>query len=168
MLAEPAQAVGPPKVHGVVEASVDGFGVVSPAVQLGEVRITGGNGPDVLWPVEAPSLILICPVEANSDLSWSFLLGQRVVVVPAVRPVLVADPVRPHPRQFYEQGFPVLLNPGQAHGSASRVQPDSHLPALAADHLLVLEVDALFDPATVGTPRPFGPLSAPQSLDSRG
>src|SRR5438105_15855879 len=78
MLAEPAQAVGPPKVHGVVQASVDGFGVVSPAIQLGEVRMRGGDGPHVLWPVEASSLILLCLVEANSDLSWPFLLRQRV------------------------------------------------------------------------------------------
>ena len=50
-LALVAEAVGPAEPEAVVEGAVDALRVVAAGVDAFEVRIVGGDGPDVLGPV---------------------------------------------------------------------------------------------------------------------
>ncbi len=66
VLAGVANGMGSAEPHGVVEVSVDGLGIVSTRVQLGEVGVVGGDGPHVLGPVEAPFVVLGVAVKSNN------------------------------------------------------------------------------------------------------
>ena len=79
-----ADGVGPPREEGVVETAVDGFGVVAAAEEVGEHRIGRGDGPEVLGPVELPLGVFVVAVEADGDGAAAEVLGQGVLVVPAV------------------------------------------------------------------------------------
>ncbi|MGZ6976433.1 MAG: hypothetical protein ACXVKQ_21045 [Acidimicrobiia bacterium] len=92
-LAVVADAVGAAEPEGVVEASVDGFGVVAARVEAREVWVTVRDGTDVLGPVQFPGGVLIGVVEPDGDDPSAVVLGELVVVVPAVSSGLVAGAV---------------------------------------------------------------------------
>ena len=75
-LAAVPDGVGPAEEQGVVEATVDGLGVVALAEQPVEVRILGRDRPDVLGPVEPPAFVVVVAVEPDGD---GAAVGEAVV-----------------------------------------------------------------------------------------
>ena len=67
VLAGVADAVGASEPHGVVEVTVDGFGVVAAGEEPFEVGVAGRDGPEVLGPVELPGGVFVVAVEADGD-----------------------------------------------------------------------------------------------------
>ncbi len=66
VLALVAEAVGAAEPKAVVESAVDGFGVVASLVEVLEVGVVGGDGPNVLSPIELPSSIVVVAVQADA------------------------------------------------------------------------------------------------------
>jgi len=57
-----ADGVGASEPERVVEVAVDGFGVVTPRVESGEVGVSGWDGPDVLCAVEPTAVVVVVGV----------------------------------------------------------------------------------------------------------
>ena len=91
-----ADGVGPAEEEGVVEAPVDGLGVVALAEQPVEVGVGRGDRADVLGPVELAAGVLVVAVEPDGDGPAG---GEAVVVVPAVPAVLALGPVGADPAE---------------------------------------------------------------------
>jgi hypothetical protein len=62
VLALMSDGVGPAKPQGVVDGAVDALGVVAALVEIGEVRVGGRDGSDVLGPVELACLVVVVAV----------------------------------------------------------------------------------------------------------
>ena len=62
VLAFVADAVGAAEPEAVVEAAVDALGIVAAPVEAGEVGVFGGDGPNVLGPIEPPLRVLVVAV----------------------------------------------------------------------------------------------------------
>lgn len=58
--------MGSSEAEGVLECSVDRLGVVASAEQLGEARVVGCDGSDVLGPVELASSVFVVGVESGT------------------------------------------------------------------------------------------------------
>jgi hypothetical protein len=89
VLSAVADGVGSSEPEGVVEGPVDGFGVVASPVEPGEVRVGDGDGSDVLGAVEPALFVGGVVVEADGDGPCAEVVGEPVVVVPAVGADLV-------------------------------------------------------------------------------
>ena len=91
--------------------------VIAASVQPFEVRVAGWDLANVLGPVEPPTLLIAVPVQSDGDNAAAVLVGQSVVVVPAVGAALVRVAVRSHPCQRDEHG---LAGVGQRHCCVGR------------------------------------------------
>ena len=67
VLAFVADGVCPAEPEGVVEGSVDGFGVVASGVEGAERGVARRDGSDVLGPVELADLVFVVAVESDDD-----------------------------------------------------------------------------------------------------
>ena len=83
-LAASAEAVGSSEPEGVFEGPVDRLGVVASAEQFGEAGVVGCDGSDVLGAVELAGGVVVVGVEADGDGAGAEVVGEPVVVVPAV------------------------------------------------------------------------------------
>ena len=95
--------VGSAEPERVVEGAVDGLGVVASGVQGPERRVGGRDGPDVLGAVELADLVFVVAVEANDDDAPAEVVGEAVVVVPAVGADLVGLAAGADPGEFGEE-----------------------------------------------------------------
>jgi hypothetical protein len=91
VLACVSDAVRTAEPHGVVEVTVDGFGVVAAGKQLFEVGIAGCDGPEVFGPVQLPRRILVVAVQPDGEGLVFVIGGKLAVVVPAVAGVAAAN-----------------------------------------------------------------------------
>ncbi len=144
--------MGPPQVHRVIQAPVDRLGVVANPEEALEVGIGRGDGPDVLGPVEPPSRVGIVAVEAHGHGGAAVVGRQRVVVVPAIEPALVPDPMRPGAEQLGELQLPCSVDLPHPDGAAPGEELHGGLGAVGAGDGLVLDEGALLDPAPLGPP----------------
>jgi hypothetical protein len=79
-----AHAVDTPEEQGVVQGAVERFRVVSPCVQMWEVRVRCRDGPNVLRAVEPATLVLVVAVEPDGERAPAVGLGKNIVLVPRV------------------------------------------------------------------------------------
>jgi hypothetical protein len=101
VLACVSDAVRAPEPHGVVEMTVDGFGVVATREEPFEVGVARRDRSEVLGPVELARLVLVVAVKTDSNELVVETGGELVVVVPAVPTVPVAVPVRADARDCW-------------------------------------------------------------------
>lgn len=150
VLALMADRVSSPEEEGVLEGSVDRFGVVASAVEPLEVDVAGGDGADVLGAIELASGVLGVAVEPDRDRSAAEGFGEFVVVVPAVL-ALVGVAVGADPSQRREDGVAGGGDGADADGTALGEQRDGRGRAAGEGDLAVFEAQGLLGYS------PFGP-----------
>jgi len=94
VLALVADAVGASEPQTVIEATVDALGIVTATIQPREVRVAGGDGPDVLGPVELAAGVVVGSMQPDGDGPAAEVVGELIVVVPPVLPIGVTVAVR--------------------------------------------------------------------------
>ena len=94
VLAGMAEAVGASEPEGVDEVSVDRFGVVAAWVETREVGVGGGDGPDVLGPVETPGPVRVGAVQAHGHGLAAEGVDGPVATRACACPMLPLAPVR--------------------------------------------------------------------------
>ena len=104
-LAEVADAVCSAEPEGVVEVTVDAFGVVTATVEPFEVGVAGRDWSDVLGAVEAAFAIVVVAVQPDGDDRAGVIWREPVVVVPPVGPGFGGAPVGSDALERYEREF---------------------------------------------------------------
>ena len=72
--------MGSSEPEGVVDGSVDGFGVVAASEQFGEAGVVGCDDSDVFGAVEIAGGVVVVDVEADRDGRCAEVVGEPVVV----------------------------------------------------------------------------------------
>lgn len=104
-LAEMADAVCPTQPDGVVEVTVDAFGVVAAPVEPFEVGITGRDRPHVLGAIELALAVLIITVETDRDHGAAVVGRESVVILPAEGAGLGLVAMGADPLEYNEGGL---------------------------------------------------------------
>ena len=144
-----ADGVGSAEPEGVVEGPVDGLGVVASPVEGGEVGVRWWDRADVLGAVELARLVIGVAVESDGDGAAAEVLGESVVVVPAVVPGLVGVAVRADPVEFGEDEFAGVGGLGDADGAGAGEQVDRGGGAVGVGDGAVFDEGGLLDPPAV-------------------
>lgn len=89
VLAVSPHAERPLPIKGVIKRPVVGLRVVPSPLQAFEVGIGGRDGPKVLGTVEPPPAVILVAGQAHRNQPPAATLGELVLVVEAVPPLLV-------------------------------------------------------------------------------
>jgi hypothetical protein len=128
-----ADGVGSAEPERVIERPVDGLGIVASGIERPECRIGGRDGSDVLGSVELPHAVFVVAMEADDDDAAAEVVGQAVVVVPAVGAGLVCLAAGADPVEFGEELVAVSVRvrmpmaPARANRSTVRWAPSGRV-----------------------------------------
>src|SRR5947208_5846283 len=146
-------AVGAAQPEGVIQVAVDALGVIATGVEPGEVGVGGRDDADVLGPVQLAGCVLGGSVEPQRDDAGAEVVGEAIVVVPAVAARLVGVAVRPHPRECAEVEVPSFGQLTDPEDPAPGVELDGSGAAVGEGDRPGFEPGALLDSLSVGAPR---------------